>query len=227
MSASGLRSLKGKADDAAKRKPAGFWKRPDAPRRPHRKEAAVVAGVEAPAPAAAAAGPAPASRAPAPAPKPGTQPDQVEVSETTKAMLAKPFLAGLLEDAYAMPYEIWAEAVEVPEVVPSAARRERVVAGVVEIIKANPREWMKWLPAIAIVAVVSGDVQHGFMAMKAAKKRRQAGTRGTQAEVLAERVARGAPALPTQDPPVARPAPAAGAPAAPAPVRKKGPRGRR
>jgi len=198
-----LRGLQG--GEGRTRRPRGFWKR-NGGRRPHRAGAADALGTDptgankTPAPPAAGEAPAKgaaASAAAPPAPPAAEASPDWAATETTRALLAKPFWNGIIEDGYSAPYEAWAGWVDVPAIVPSKERRARVAAACIEVMRANPREWMKWAPAVLIALIVSEDVQHGFQAMAEAKRRR-----GRPAPPP-PRAAEDHPARPAPAPPVA------------------------
>lgn len=117
--------------------------------------------------------PAPSSAAASPPPKPAKEVDDAGL-KMARAVVDDPSLLSWIEGLYRMPFELWATAVKVPEVVPTdekIARTAKLIKKGIELF--GIREWMKWLPLVFLLVAVGEDVAHGIGAMQAAKARKR------------------------------------------------------
>lgn len=122
-----------------------------------------------------------AARGEAPPPPPPPPPAAKAAKDVDDAglrmareVVEDPNLLAWIEGLYRTPFELWAAAVKVPEVVPGEAKIQRTAKLIKKAMELfGVREWMKWLPLVFLLVAVGEDVAHGIGAMHAAKKRRE------------------------------------------------------
>lgn len=95
-----------------------------------------------------------------------------------REVIEDPDTLDFIEGLYRMPFELWANAVKVPAVVPSKPRLERAAALIRKAMTLfGPKAWMKYLPLVFLVVAIGEDVVLGVRAIHDAREERGGSSR--------------------------------------------------